>query len=143
MTNQEMALAISAICFGLVIGFLTGYAVRAYISYRHRRSNYGGWASGATDAGVAEESRSISPRHPASVVWQRLASGLPLGHADTCSSFGLSGVPPRRLLNHISPAKPVASRASEPGSGTTDKAPNRPAFSSTSGMSASGSPAVK
>ena len=129
MTNQEMALAISAICFGLVIGFLTGYAVRAYISYRHRRSNYGGWASGATDAGVAEESRSISPRHPASVVWQRLASGLPLGHADTCSSFGLSGVPPRRLLNHISPAKPVASRAKEPGSGTTDKARNRPTFS--------------
>src|SRR5215472_4591204 len=60
MTNQEIALAISAICFGLVIGFLAGYAVRAYISYRHRRSNYGGWASGATDAGVAAESRSIS-----------------------------------------------------------------------------------
>ena len=76
MTNQEIALAISAICFGLVIGFLTGYAVRAYLSYRHRRSNYGGWASGATDAGVAAESRSISPRHPASVIWQRLAYGF-------------------------------------------------------------------
>ena len=49
MTNQEMALAISAICFGLVIGFLTGYAVRAYISYRHRRSNYGGSASRGTE----------------------------------------------------------------------------------------------
>jgi hypothetical protein len=49
MTNQEIALAISTICFGLVIGFLTGYAVRAHISYRHRRSNYGG-ASGATNA---------------------------------------------------------------------------------------------
>jgi len=34
MRNQEIALAISAICFGLVIGFLTGYAVRAYISFR-------------------------------------------------------------------------------------------------------------
>ena|SRR6516164_8365615 len=76
MTNQEIALAISAICFGLVIGFLTGYAVRAYLSYRHRRSNYGGWASGATDAGVAAESRSISPRHPASIVWQRLPYGF-------------------------------------------------------------------
>src|SRR5262249_38972582 len=73
-------------------------------------------------------------------------TGLPLGHVDTCSSFGLSGAPPRRFLNHISPAKPVASRASELGSGTADtadKAPNKPAFSSTSGMSASGSPAVK
>jgi fructose-specific phosphotransferase system IIC component len=37
MANQEIALAISAACFGLVVGFLAGYAVRAYISYiRHR-----------------------------------------------------------------------------------------------------------
>jgi len=76
MTNQEMALAISAICFGLVIGFLTGYAVRAYISYRHRRSNYGGWASSASEACVAAEPRSRSLRHPASVIWQRLAYGI-------------------------------------------------------------------
>jgi hypothetical protein len=37
MTHQQIALAISAASFGLVIGFLAGYAMRAYISYlRHR-----------------------------------------------------------------------------------------------------------
>jgi hypothetical protein len=36
MTQQQIALAISAASFGLVIGFLAGYAVRACISYlRH------------------------------------------------------------------------------------------------------------
>jgi uncharacterized membrane protein (Fun14 family) len=39
MENQEMALALSAACFGLVIGFFAGYAVRAYIS-RRRRHRY-------------------------------------------------------------------------------------------------------
>jgi Na+/glutamate symporter len=39
MRNDAIALAISAACFGLVIGFLAGYAVRAYIS-RRRRSKY-------------------------------------------------------------------------------------------------------
>jgi hypothetical protein len=73
MTNREIALAISAICFGLVIGFLTGYAVRAYISYRRRHPKYEGWASGASDASVAAEPRSASPRHPAGVAWRRLA----------------------------------------------------------------------
>jgi uncharacterized membrane protein (Fun14 family) len=34
-----MAVAIGA--FGIVVGFLTGYAVRAYVGYRHRRHNYG------------------------------------------------------------------------------------------------------
>jgi hypothetical protein len=37
MANQEIELAISAAGFGLVAGFLAGYAVRAYISYRRRR----------------------------------------------------------------------------------------------------------
>jgi uncharacterized membrane protein (Fun14 family) len=38
MANQQIALALSAACFGLVIGFFAGYAVRAYISRRrHRR----------------------------------------------------------------------------------------------------------
>jgi hypothetical protein len=37
MVNQEIAIAISAAFFGMVVGFLAGYAVRAYISYlRHR-----------------------------------------------------------------------------------------------------------
>jgi uncharacterized membrane protein (Fun14 family) len=37
MSNAEISLAISAACFGLVIGFIAGYAVRAYISWhRHR-----------------------------------------------------------------------------------------------------------
>jgi hypothetical protein len=37
MTQQEIALAISAASFGLVLGLLAGYAIRAYISYlRHR-----------------------------------------------------------------------------------------------------------
>jgi fructose-specific phosphotransferase system IIC component len=40
MANQEIALALSAACFGLVVGFLAGYAVRAYISYIRHRSNY-------------------------------------------------------------------------------------------------------
>jgi hypothetical protein len=43
MPNQEIAIAISGVCFGLVIGFLSGYAVRAYISYVRRRSNHGAW----------------------------------------------------------------------------------------------------
>ena len=92
MTNQEIALAISAICFGLVIGFLTGYAVRAYISYRHRRSNYGGSASRGTEACV--ESRSISPRHPASVIWQRLAYGIARSRQRALLPWG--GAAPRR-----------------------------------------------
>jgi len=40
MANQEIALALSVACFGLVVGFLVGYAVRAYISYIRHRSNY-------------------------------------------------------------------------------------------------------
>ena len=32
MANQEIALALSAASFGLVIGFFAGYAVRAHIS---------------------------------------------------------------------------------------------------------------
>jgi len=37
MTQQQITLAISAASFGVVIGFLAGYAIRAYISYlRHR-----------------------------------------------------------------------------------------------------------
>ena len=38
--NPQIALAFSAVCFGLVIGFLAGYAVRAYISRRRRRDRY-------------------------------------------------------------------------------------------------------
>jgi uncharacterized membrane protein (Fun14 family) len=30
----------SSLCFGLVIGFLAGYAVRAYISRRRHRYRY-------------------------------------------------------------------------------------------------------
>jgi hypothetical protein len=37
MTQQQIALALSAAFFGLVIGFLAGYAVRAYISYLSHR----------------------------------------------------------------------------------------------------------
>jgi hypothetical protein len=36
MANPELSLAISATSFGMVVGFLTGYAARAYISYRRR-----------------------------------------------------------------------------------------------------------
>src|SRR5205814_8761769 len=36
MANPEISLAISATSFGMVVGFLTGYAARAYISYRRR-----------------------------------------------------------------------------------------------------------
>jgi uncharacterized membrane protein (Fun14 family) len=38
MAHQEIALAISAASFGMVIGFVAGYAVRAYISYLRHRS---------------------------------------------------------------------------------------------------------
>jgi hypothetical protein len=41
MTNHEIALAVSAIAFGMFIGFLAGYAARAYVSYLHRRSMQG------------------------------------------------------------------------------------------------------
>jgi hypothetical protein len=41
MANQEFALAISAVCFGLVIGFFAGYATRAYMSYLRRRGDRG------------------------------------------------------------------------------------------------------
>jgi len=34
---QEISLAMSVGSFGLVVGFLTGYAVRAYFSHLHRR----------------------------------------------------------------------------------------------------------
>jgi NhaP-type Na+/H+ or K+/H+ antiporter len=38
MVNQEIAIAISAAFFGMVVGFLAGYAVRAHISYLRHRS---------------------------------------------------------------------------------------------------------
>jgi hypothetical protein len=38
MANPEISLAISATSFGLVIGFVAGYATRAYMSYVRRRS---------------------------------------------------------------------------------------------------------
>jgi hypothetical protein len=38
--NHEIALALSTGCFGLVIGFLAGYAVRASISRHRHRQNY-------------------------------------------------------------------------------------------------------
>jgi hypothetical protein len=38
MANPEISLAISAGCFGLVIGFLAGYGARAYMSYLRHRS---------------------------------------------------------------------------------------------------------
>jgi hypothetical protein len=37
MASPEITLAISAVAFGVVIGFLSGYSVRAYISFLHRR----------------------------------------------------------------------------------------------------------
>ena len=36
MANHELSLAISATFFGLTVGFLAGYALRAYISYRRK-----------------------------------------------------------------------------------------------------------
>lgn len=42
MTNHEIALAVSAGSFGMFIGFLTGYAVRAYVSYLRRSSRLRG-----------------------------------------------------------------------------------------------------
>jgi len=47
MANQEIAIAVSAGSFGMFIGFLAGYAVRAYISYlRHRSRRYSGGRGG-------------------------------------------------------------------------------------------------
>jgi Na+/glutamate symporter len=40
MSNAEISFAISTASFGLVIGFLAGYAVRAYISRHRHRSKY-------------------------------------------------------------------------------------------------------
>jgi len=37
MAHSDVSLAISAFCFGVVIGFFAGYAVRAYISFLRRR----------------------------------------------------------------------------------------------------------
>jgi hypothetical protein len=94
MLNQEIALAISGVCFGLVIGFLGGYAVRAYISYLRRHSNYRAWASGATDARVVAEPRSIIS-----------AASLPCRLAALATRVCRSVVPtpaplPRHGLNH-------------------------------------------
>jgi hypothetical protein len=36
--TQEISLAISVGCFGLVAGFLSGYSLRAYLSFLHRKS---------------------------------------------------------------------------------------------------------
>ena len=41
MEHQEIALVLSAVCFSLVIGFLFGYGVRAYLSYLRHRANSG------------------------------------------------------------------------------------------------------
>jgi hypothetical protein len=37
MVSPEITVAISGVAFGGVIGFLSGYSVRAYISFLHRR----------------------------------------------------------------------------------------------------------
>jgi hypothetical protein len=37
MGSPEVVVAISGVAFGGVIGFLSGYSVRAYISFLHRR----------------------------------------------------------------------------------------------------------
>jgi hypothetical protein len=34
-------MAVASGAFGIVLGFLTGYAVRAYVGYLHRRHHYG------------------------------------------------------------------------------------------------------
>ena len=43
MLDQEIFLAISAVLFGMVIGFLAGYAVRSYISYLRHQSRQDRW----------------------------------------------------------------------------------------------------
>jgi hypothetical protein len=59
MPNHEIAVvAISGVSFGLVIGFLGGYAVRAYASYLRRRANHEAWTRDI-DARVVAETRSI------------------------------------------------------------------------------------
>jgi hypothetical protein len=47
MEHPEIALVLSACCVSLVIGFLAGYGVRAYVSLLRRRAN-DGWQ----DAGL-------------------------------------------------------------------------------------------
>jgi uncharacterized membrane protein (Fun14 family) len=37
MISPEITVAISGVAFGGVIGFLSGYSVRAYITFLHRR----------------------------------------------------------------------------------------------------------
>lgn len=37
MAHPEISLVGSSFCFGIVIGFFAGYAVRAYISFLRRR----------------------------------------------------------------------------------------------------------
>lgn len=49
MANQEIALAVSATWFGIFIGFLAGYAARAYISYLRRRSRQRRGGRGETE----------------------------------------------------------------------------------------------
>jgi hypothetical protein len=41
MEHQEIALVLSAVCFSLIVGFLAGYGVRAYLSYLRHRANSG------------------------------------------------------------------------------------------------------
>jgi NhaP-type Na+/H+ or K+/H+ antiporter len=38
MANETISLAVSAVSFGIVVGFLAGYAVRSVISRRRRRN---------------------------------------------------------------------------------------------------------
>jgi len=72
MTNRAIALAISAICFGL----------------RHRHPNYEGWASGASDAFVAASRdrhlRGILPVSPGDAPH----TNLPVGRVDDRSFLG-------------------------------------------------------
>ena len=52
MEHPEIALVLSAVCFSLVVGFLAGYGVRAYISFLRRRANRGWQGAGLSLVGA-------------------------------------------------------------------------------------------
>jgi hypothetical protein len=61
MEHPEIALVLSAVCFSLVVGFLAGYGVRAYISLLHRRANRAWQGAGLFLVGAKRDRGEIVP----------------------------------------------------------------------------------
>jgi len=105
MASPEISLAISATSFGMIVGFLAGYAVRAYISYSRRRARPETAHSRNRRARAAILGRCRSerpaPRDPGAAAVTALSSTSPFSRARNargkvtgCGLTGRLGAPP-------------------------------------------------